>query len=156
MDKSALYEPAPTPCPLLGIGGQLSVFAVFVCLCFVLILKVGSVLPEKDEIDNLKREQPSPLWSGRASISLAISQPNLMSFLMMGKSCSSKPCRQGPFGRRGKARGFQRLRKRGYQWLAPQGAHSNRVKPATEMHCPHLPQASATRCQCTGLGRHLW
>lgn len=43
------------------------------------------MLQEKDKIDSLKRAWASPLGSVRVNVSLAISQPDLVSFLMMGK-----------------------------------------------------------------------
>lgn len=43
------------------------------------------MLQEKDKIDSLKRAWASPLGSARVNVSLAISQPDLVSFLMMGK-----------------------------------------------------------------------
>lgn len=145
---------APAPSPLLGVASQLSVLAVFVCLCFVLIFEAGSGLQEKDKIDKLKREQPCPLWSGRASISLAISQPNLMSSLMMGKGCSSKTCRQGPAGG-----GANQGDSSGCTKGAPRGLTPGGPQPLGQI-CHHTAQphlwASATRCQSLGLGRHLY
>lgn len=145
---------APTPSPLLGIASQLSVLAVFVCLCFVLIFEAGSGLQEKDKIDKSKREQPCPLWSRGASISLAISQPHLMSSLMMGKGCSSKPADKGP-QEAGPTKGDSRGCTKG----APRGSTPGGPQPQGQIchhtALPHLQQAAATRCQCLGLQRQL-
>lgn len=136
--KRCLCAQSPPPSSL-GIAGPLSMLAALVCLCFVLMFKVGSVPQEKDKIDNLKREQPSPLWSGRASISLAISQPNLMSFLMMGKVCSSKPCRQGPIRRRGKSERIPVAAQKGLPVACAPGSPHQMAVSATKQDCSPTP-----------------
>lgn len=63
------------------------------------------------------------LQSGRASITLAISQPDLMSFLMMGKGLVIKNLQTDPVQERGKPKGNPGLHRGGSQSLPPQGPH---------------------------------